>query len=512
MKHRSRHVRSLLLSALGLPVLVFACASDDTGAGRPSVAQTPGQQLCDSLKKNITACGASTPCDDALVRDCASVVDMMSENYLFTTKGCLESGGSPASCLASSFKGLTPSQAHQSFAKTFCGECLGGVVPACDALFFGQGGSIPDELKVAGALILPLGDGLVSQIESECARKNPLTCAAQFSSCAQGVLATQALPQDTLACLVDGLVNGDTSGKTCSGTGGAGGASGFGGTSGSGGMSGGGGVGTGGSGTGGVGTGGIGGSGTGGVGTGGIGGSGTGGVGSGGIGGSGTGGVGSGGIGGSGTGGGGVGGTGGGAGNCSNVSAFSCGASDKYCDAGSCSKCASGKLNCNGVAGCECAGTCNGTSCSTCTDPGPEPNNSIAQASPACAKAPCNTLDCNALGGGSIAGVVKPGDTDFFTYNGIDDLCEAAPSVSTQSSGVKACVFAKCKNGASAFKSCAKGLTESEGALKGCCTSKPGEAKMNIDCPGLNDSATVYMRVTGTNANACTAYDLTYDF
>ncbi len=491
MKLRALLPKNLILFGAGVPLLVFACGSDDAGGGG-SVAKTPGQQLCESLKNNITACGASTPCDDALVADCAGVVDMLSEQYLVTTKGCLDGGGSPSGCLASSFKGLTPSSAHQSFAKTFCGDCLGGVVPACEDLFFGQGGSIPDDLKVAGALILPLGDGLVSQIEQECATASPLTCAAKFSSCAQGVLAQQALPADTLKCLVDGLIEGDTAVKTCTSDGGLGGSTGSGGSSGatgSGGFSGGGtgGLGTGGVGTGGGGTGGLGtaGAGTGGVGTGGAG---TGGVGTGGS------------------------GTGGTTGTCSSTTAFDCGGTDKFCSSGSCSTCESGKLNCNGIAGCECSGTCNGTSCSTCTDPGPEPNDTISQAAPACSKSPCNTSDCNALGGGTVSGVIQPGDTDYFTYSGIDDICKAQPKVSTQSSGIRTCVFAKCKDGSSAYKGCAKGVLGTSGSLKGCCRSTPGDVELEIDCPGLNDSATVYTRITGTNANACTSYSFDYDF
>ncbi|MEZ4222271.1 MAG: hypothetical protein R3B13_15145 [Polyangiaceae bacterium] len=482
-------VRGLTLSALVcFPIILFACSSDDSGGGGPSGSATPGQQMCNALKANITSCGASTPCDDAMVADCAGLVGLLSDNYLTATKSCLDGGGSPGSCLSTSFQGLTPTAAHQSFATTFCGQCLNGLVPSCEQLFFAQGSTIPDELKVAGALILPLGDGLVTQIEQECATANALTCAAQFASCAQGVLAKQALPQNTLQCLVDGLIKGDTGVKTCTNDAGASGGAG--------------GVGTGG-GAGFVGSGGFGAT-AGAPGGGGFAGAGAGGSGSGGIAGAGAGGSG-------GQSGGGSGGTGGVA-ACSITSAFTCGNSSTFCDNGACNTCPSGTLNCNGVAGCECSGTCNGTSCNTCTDTGPEPNETFAQAKPACGSGVCNTSDCNALAGGSVTGLVKSGDVDYYTYAGIDDICTAAPTLSTTTSGIKTCVFARCKDNSDAYVGCTQGLSEVDGSLTGCCRSTPGTVEMNMDCPGVNDSASVFIRVTGTNPAACTSYDVTYDF
>ncbi len=57
-------------------------------------------------------------------------------------------------------------------------------------------------------MILPLGDGLVAQLETECATASALTCVANFSTCAQGVLAKNVVPTESAKCLLDTLING----------------------------------------------------------------------------------------------------------------------------------------------------------------------------------------------------------------------------------------------------------------------------------------------------------------
>lgn len=214
---------------------------------------------------------------------------------------------------------------------------------------------------------------------------------------------------------------------------------------------------------------------------------------------------------------GGAGGTGGSGGTggapaCTGTKAFECGNTANYCSGGNCYKCTSGQQNCNGIGGCECSGTCNGSSCTTCTDAGPEPNNTVATATSACPTVLCNISDCN-FAGSSVSGVVKPGgDVDFFKYKGLDDICIVDPTVSTTTSGIQACVFAVCNDNSAAFKSCKQGTQATEGAMTGCCTSTVGSAQVEINCPGINDSATVYIRVKGNNTNSCTPYDVSYHF
>lgn len=220
--------------------------------------------------------------------------------------------------------------------------------------------------------------------------------------------------------------------------------------------------------------------------------------------------------GGGGTGGstGGAGGSGGSTAACTGTTAFECGDTGHYCAFSTCYACVAGTQNCNGIGGCECSGTCSGSQCSTCVDSGKEPNETPTAAASACPTVLCNINDCNGAGD-SLSGVIKPGgDIDFFKFNGLDDLCVVDPTISTQTSGVEICVFPVCKNGdpSTTVKGCKQGTSATEGSYKGCCRNTPGTAQADIDCTGLNDSATVYIRVKGTNPNACTPYDVSYHY
>jgi hypothetical protein len=175
-------------------------------------------------------------------------------------------------------------------------------------------------------------------------------------------------------------------------------------------------------------------------------------------------------------------------------------------------KCASGLKNCNGLYSCECGGTCSGTSCTTCNDPGPEPNDSTTAASSACPTTLCTTGDCDASGS-SVAGVVKAGgDVDFFKFTGTDGFCVVTPAISTKTTGIQACVFAACLDKSDGFKSCVQGVQASEGTMKGCCTSTAGAAEILLDCAAVSDSATVYIRVKGNTTTACLPYEVAYHF
>lgn len=233
-----------------------ACASgeEDPGSSEPS----EGQKLCQALEDAVAACGASaSECDQALVADCASIVDILSQPFLASVRQCLEDGGAPASCFASGLSSLSPSSAHVSLVGKFCQDCALGVSGCEDS----------PPMKA----ILPFSDDLAVALEDQCT--SGLTCGAEFPSCAQGVLAQNALPSATAECLFESLLAGSGSTPSCGsgGSGGSSGSGGGGGTGGSGAAGGSGGSGgTGGSGGGFGGTGGAGGSG----GSGGAGGSG----------------------------------------------------------------------------------------------------------------------------------------------------------------------------------------------------------------------------------------------
>lgn len=162
-----------------------------------------------------------------------------------------------------------------------------------------------------------------------------------------------------------------------------------------------------------------------------------------------------------------------------------------------------------------------GTGGNNCTDPGPEPNNSVVFATAAC-PLPCEVGECDDEGstgfGGPIAsltGVTGPNDADNFKFDGIDDLglCLVDVGAKTEDSGFRLCVFATCKMGATSFNSCTGGTQEEIDGVTGCCTDAPGEVEIDYDCTGTptdNDSATGVVRVD--SATACTPYVVDFHF
>ncbi len=198
-----RASRSWSLIGVALSLCV-ACKGEEE-------APTPAQRYCNAVAAQAEACGASTPCDEALVTDCAGVAGLFNDSLLSAAATCVEEGGSPLGCVVDSRAAVQRSAAHDAFASAFCSECAFGV-SGCEETLFGDGDD--DELAIAGALITPLGDALVSELQNECA--SGLTCLATFTSCAQEVLARQALPTETLTCVVDQLLSGEGStGSTC---------------------------------------------------------------------------------------------------------------------------------------------------------------------------------------------------------------------------------------------------------------------------------------------------------
>ena len=163
-----------------------------------------------------------------------------------------------------------------------------------------------------------------------------------------------------------------------------------------------------------------------------------------------------------------------------------------------------------------------GTGGNSCNDPGPEPNDSIPLASPACGAFPCEAEDCDDTGStgykgklAPIMGTAGPGDVDYHRFDGKDKLgfCQVNAAAKTDDSGFKLCIFPSCP-AATVLQGCKSGTVESiQGGLKGCCITAPGEVEADHDCTGTptdNDSAEVFVRVT--EANACTTYTIDYHF
>jgi hypothetical protein len=159
---------------------------------------------------------------------------------------------------------------------------------------------------------------------------------------------------------------------------------------------------------------------------------------------------------------------------------------------------------------------------SACDDPGPEPNDSEALASPACGAPPCTVGDCDSDGstgfGGKLApatGVIGAGEVDFFKFDGEDKLtgCKVNPTLETADPGFRLCMFVSCAAGTK-LANCKQGtLTKSPTGIPGCCTTAPGRVEAEHDCSstlGDDDSAHVFIRVD--EATVCTSYTVDYHF
>lgn len=201
MYRRNRFAPLIAASTL-LVALPVGCGGEDdesSGAGKKAAApQTPAERMCKSVSDAISSCGSATPCDQALVADCADVVGLLSDSYLESTATCIEGGGVPQDCMVDALAALTPTPAHAAFGATFCETCAFGI-PGCEeTLFSGEG-----EFAVVGKLLLPFSDSLVEELAATCA-SSALDC-PNIPQCFQGVIAQHALPENTISCVVDNI-------------------------------------------------------------------------------------------------------------------------------------------------------------------------------------------------------------------------------------------------------------------------------------------------------------------
>jgi hypothetical protein len=171
-------------------LLLFAgCGGDD--------GPTVQERFCEAAAGSMSPCAGQGGCDDALMTDCAGMAGVLNDTYLEASTACMEMGGEMVGCMKDSLGALTPSDAHRNLASAFCSECALGI-SGCEDVFFSED---DDDAAKAGAVVVPLSDALADQIASECA--SGLTCAASFSSCAQGQIAAAGLPTDTVGCMVE---------------------------------------------------------------------------------------------------------------------------------------------------------------------------------------------------------------------------------------------------------------------------------------------------------------------
>lgn len=146
-----------------------------------------------------------------------------------------------------------------------------------------------------------------------------------------------------------------------------------------------------------------------------------------------------------------------------------------------------------------------------CTGEEFEPNDSR----PTAASLP-DIDDCDGSGS-SFSGVAAgAGDPDWWSFKGKDTFgCVVDATAGSGSPGIRVCIFARCNDGSTSFKSCKKGSAITlPGGEQGCCGEGGANAQVEHSCTlvGTDDSATVYLRVDAPGATTCAPYKVSYHF
>jgi hypothetical protein len=124
------------------------------------------------------------------------------------------------------------------------------------------------------------------------------------------------------------------------------------------------------------------------------------------------------------------------------------------------------------------------------------------------------TDDCDG-DGGTIKGVMNGAvDVDFYSVHMKDTFgCIVSPHFQTATAGLQVCVFVKCDNsGTTQIKDCGSGAAKtSDIGDPGCCFATPGTMDMGINCSGINDSATFFVKVAQNGGDKCEPYAIDYN-
>lgn len=124
--------------------------------------------------------------------------------------------------------------------------------------------------------------------------------------------------------------------------------------------------------------------------------------------------------------------------------------------------------------------------------------------------------DCDGSGRSVSGTLAGPTDAAWFVFRGSDTVgCAVDATVSTRTSGLRLCVFARCATGATTYKGCRDGEKTVLGADTGCC----GVDLVSLQhaCGGTSggttdDTADVYVRVEAPSATACLPYSVGYHY
>lgn len=114
----------------------------------------------------------------------------------------------------------------------------------------------------------------------------------------------------------------------------------------------------------------------------------------------------------------------------------------------------------------------------------------------------------------NVKGVMNgPIDVDFYQVHAADTFgCVVGPHVSSTAKGLEICVFVKCdNNGATSVSGCGNGAPKtSDIGDPGCCFATPGSVDISLSCSGINDSASLFFKVSQNGGDKCEPYEIDY--
>jgi hypothetical protein len=116
--------------------------------------------------------------------------------------------------------------------------------------------------------------------------------------------------------------------------------------------------------------------------------------------------------------------------------------------------------------------------------------------------------------GASFTGVLNGADdADWYKYHGVDNFPYTVDPTRTVSfmMAARICKYAQCENDSDPSVTCPGSTTTdtSPDGRKGCCGS--GGFSIGIDCTGMDDNATVYIRIDEASAD-CVPYSVMYHY
>jgi hypothetical protein len=142
-----------------------------------------------------------------------------------------------------------------------------------------------------------------------------------------------------------------------------------------------------------------------------------------------------------------------------------------------------------------------------CTNEASESNNTQSSA------VQLGTITDDDDDGGAVCGVLDgPDDVDWYVFGGEDKVLHVVNPTRSLSANANAklCVYARCVNSGTSVACFGESKDTAPQGQLGCCSF--GKVTPTIECDGLDDSATIWIKVENSDALQCVEYELEYHF